>query len=89
MHLQLVMFHQTTLDQHLTDFLPLVPLQLHNLSILWVLHNSSVAGKLLLGNFHNLLEVVLSGETLKNEICTFVSEHGIINIFDVLWYQGL
>ena len=71
--------------QHLTDFLPLVPLQLHNLSILWVLHNSSIAGKLLLGHFHNLLEVVFSRETpqMKFEVCYCIE--GRVEPLNISW----
>merc|ERR1719204_1012181 len=66
MHLQLIVLHETTLDQHLTDFLPLVSLKLNNLAILRMLNHSSIAGKLLLGNFHDFLEVILCRESLDS-----------------------
>ena len=65
-HLQLVMLYQTTVDQHLADFLPLVPLQLHNLSVLRVIDYGPVARKLLLRHLYYLLEVIFRRKTLNS-----------------------
>ena len=64
MDLELVALHQPTVRQKLTDMLSLVALQLKDLSVFRIFHNGSVAGKLFLTGPHNLLEVVLSRQTL-------------------------
>lgn len=57
MHLDLVVASQSHLFEELADVLPLVALQLDNLSVLRMLHHGSIASELLLRNFDDLLEV--------------------------------
>ena len=48
MQLQLVLGAEADLEEKLVDVVPLVSGELDDLSILWVLDHSSIAGKLLL-----------------------------------------
>jgi len=58
-HLDLLSRGEATLGQQHADGLTLVPLQLNDLAVLWVLHHGAVAVELLLCRLHNLLEVIL------------------------------
>ena len=44
---EVVLLCQSGLQQQLIDVVPLVPLELNHLPVLWVLHNSTIARKLL------------------------------------------
>ena len=64
MNLELILFDQIGIGQEHADFIPLIPLELDDLPVLGMFHDSPVAGELLLANPHNLLEVVLVRESL-------------------------
>ena len=64
MNLELILFDQIGIGQEHADFIPLIALELDDLPVLGMFHDSPVAGELLLTNPHNLLEVVLIRESL-------------------------
>ena len=64
MNLELILFDQIGIGQEHADFIPLIALELDDLPVLGMFHDSPVAGELLLANPHDLLEVVLLGQSL-------------------------
>ena len=69
MNLELIFFDQICIGQEHTDFIPLIPLELDDLPVLRMFHDSPVAGELLLANPHYLLEVILIRESLHGSQC--------------------
>ena len=64
MNLELIFLDKVGFRQKSTNLHPLISLKLEHLPVLRMLHNSSIAGELLLANPHDLLEVVLLGQSL-------------------------
>lgn len=64
--LDVLLGNQQLLDQELRHLHSLVSLQLDDLSHLVILDDVTVAGKILLQNLQNLLQVILSGHTLHS-----------------------
>ena len=66
MDLDLVLPGQPNLLEELADVLPLVSLELNDLSVLRMFHYGSIAGKFLLDNFDDLLEVEFRRHSLHS-----------------------
>merc|ERR1740139_1760269 len=69
MNLELILLDQVCVRQKQANLVPLISLKLQNLPILWMFYHSPIAGELLLTNSHNLLEIILIGQSLHGGQC--------------------
>ena len=90
MDFELIGLEETNLDHPGADVVPLITLQLEELSIFRVLHHNSIAGKFLFARMNNFLQVILIGETLNSGqsfLCSSVEfGHGPDHLRSLLYW---